>query len=279
MPLRFCYNLPKTYMQRITLFCFGASYAVSLALELWHLIRPRPVYRYVAFGFGCAGLLARTLFLFAQRLTLASPQGTVLFVAWILAVFYLYGTLHHRRVAWGVFVLPVVTLLVVLAWLGADSAAERATDTENSTGEFAWRLLHTGLLILAAVGGCVAFFASIMYLIHAYQLKRKLPASKGFQLLSLERLELMNRRAVNLAFPLLTAGLLIGLFMKLDAPNALPWGDPRVLASFALWLVFAVLAYFPLGLHVRGRNRALLTIFAFGLLLVTMVWNHTGVGP
>src|SRR5437868_12354075 len=105
------------FLQKITLLCFGASYAVSLALELWFLLRPRPVYRFVGLGFGFAGLAAHTLYLFAQKLTLASQQGTILFLAWILSVFYLYGSLHHRRVAWGVFVLPVVTLLIGLAWL------------------------------------------------------------------------------------------------------------------------------------------------------------------
>ena len=32
-------------LDRITLFCFGASYAVALLLELLHLLRPRPVLR------------------------------------------------------------------------------------------------------------------------------------------------------------------------------------------------------------------------------------------
>jgi ABC-type transport system involved in cytochrome c biogenesis permease subunit len=269
------------FFEKITLLCFGASYAVNLLLELWYLLRPRPVYRFIGLGFGFAGFTAHTLYLFAQKLTLASQQGTVLFLAWILAIFYLYGTLHHRRVAWGVFVLPVVTLLVVLAALTSAPAEGRLGNpsyTASESSAFAWRTLHTGLLILAAVGGCVAFFASIMYLVQAHQLKLKLPFGKGMKLMSLERLEMMNRRAFNLAFPLLTAGLLVGLFLKLDGDTALPWLDPRVIAAFALWLVFAILAYFPLGFHVRGRNRAMLTIVAFALLLVTMAWNHTSPG-
>ncbi len=259
------------FIEKITLLCFGASYAVALALELWYLFRPRPVYRVIALGFGFAGLIAHTLFLLGQKLTLASQQGTVVFLAWILAIFYLYGSLHHRRVAWGVFVLPVVTLLVVLAWLGAQSTAE--IDPEEHT----WKLLHTGLLILAAVGGCVAFCASIMYLVQSYQLKVKLPAGKGLKLLSLERLEQMNRRAIALAFPLLTAGLLVGLFLKVS--SKLSWLDPRLLASVLLWLVFALLVFLPYGYHLRGRNLALLTILAFALLLVTVAWQHTGGTP
>ena len=36
-------------------------------------------------------------------------------LAWVLAMFYLYGSLHHSRVAWGLFVLPLLLGLVVLA--------------------------------------------------------------------------------------------------------------------------------------------------------------------
>src|SRR5262249_19877299 len=102
-------------LDRITVFCFGASYAVALVLELLHLRRPGAAQRGLGLCFGLAGLVAQTLFLIVQRPALSSPFGSLVFLAWILAVFYLYGSLHHRRLAWGVFVLPVVLGLVVLA--------------------------------------------------------------------------------------------------------------------------------------------------------------------
>src|SRR5438132_13839903 len=104
-------------MDRITLFCFGASYAVALALELIQLFWPRAVQRLLAALFATAGLLAHTLFLAVQRPPLREPYGSLLFLAWILAVFYLYGSVHHRRLAWGVFVLPVLLGIVMLAAL------------------------------------------------------------------------------------------------------------------------------------------------------------------
>ena len=45
------------------------------------------------------------------------PVGWMLILAWVLAVFYLYGSIHHRRLAWGVFVLPLVLGLVGLSAL------------------------------------------------------------------------------------------------------------------------------------------------------------------
>ncbi|HEV3260172.1 MAG TPA: cytochrome c biogenesis protein CcsA [Gemmataceae bacterium] len=264
---------------RITVFCFGASYACALVLELVQLCWPRPVQRWLATGFAGAGLLAHTLFLLARPPALASPFWSMLFLAWILAVFYLYGSVHHRRVAWGVFVLPVVLGLTVLAGrLDRPEAAPEASwwhGLLSIRGEAFWVTAHIGLLLLAAVGVCVGFVASVMYLVQAWRLKAKMLPGQGVRLLSLERLEAMNRRAVNLAFPLLTAGVLVGAALMLQRPDQLrEWSDPKVWGAMVLWVVFAILFYLRYGVHVRGRRLALLTIMAFALLVFTLAAPH-----
>jgi len=267
---------------RITVFCFGASYACAMVLELAQLCWPRPVQRLLATGFAGAGLLAHTLFLLARPLALSSQFWSMLFLAWILAVFYVYGSVHHRRVAWGVFVLPVVLGLTVLA--GAFDQSESARDTSwwrsllSVRGETFWVTTHIGLLLLAAVGVCVGFVASVMYLVQAWRLKAKALPGHGVRLLSLERLEAMNRRAVNLAFPLLTAGVLVGGALMLQQPGQLrDWSDPKVWGSVVLWVVFALLLYLRYGAHVRGRRLAFLTIMAFALLILTLASPHPAV--
>jgi ABC-type transport system involved in cytochrome c biogenesis permease subunit len=139
-------------------------------------------------------------------------------------------------------------------------------------------LFHRYLLVLGAVGVCVGFVASIMYLVQAHRLKAKLLPGQGMRLPSLERLETMNRRALTLAFPLLTAGMLLGIVLLARAEDLYDWTDPRVLASALLWLVFALLVYLRFGMHLRGRRVALLTIVAFVLLLFTLIMPHMGRG-
>jgi ABC-type transport system involved in cytochrome c biogenesis permease subunit len=274
-------------VDRITIFCFAASYSVALVLELMQLFGPRKVPRALGIAFGGAGLLAHTLYLVIRPLSLSSQVGSLLFLAWILAVFYLYGSIHHRRLAWGVFVLPLVLALIALG------SRERQTpssepgwlpDVNALRGERFWGLLHGTLLLLAAVGVCVGFLASIMYLIQTNRLRAKTPPGEGVRLLSLERLEEMNRRAITLAFPLLTAGVLIGvvLIVHTGANSSLAWTDPRILSTAVLWVVFAILLYLRYGFHVRGRHVALLTIVAFCLLLFTLATSHStipGGGP
>lgn len=270
---------PMSY-ERVTVFCFAASYALALALEVLYLLRPRSLIRGLAIGLGGAGLLAHALFLGAQRLPLSSRLGSLLFLAWIVAVFYLYGSLHHRRLAWGLFVLPVVLGLVGLSLVFAGDPAERETfwvlELFALDGDRFWGAFHGVLLLLAAVGVCVGFVASLMYLVQAQRLRTKSLPGPGFKLLSLERLEEMNRRAIILSFPLLTAGVLVGMALMAQAAGQLQgWTDPRVVAALVLWVVFAIMLYLRYSLHLRGRRVAFLTIVAFVLLLVTYLVPHT----
>jgi ABC-type transport system involved in cytochrome c biogenesis permease subunit len=265
-------------LDRITVFCIGASYACALVLEFLQLFLPWKLLRVAGLALGGAGLLAHTAYLFLHPMSLSTRSGSMLFLAWILATFYLYGSIHHRRFAWGVFVLPLVFGLTILGSREPASAGDSwLPDLEGSRGERFWGQIHGGLLLLAAVGVCVGFLASVMYLVQAQRLKAKALPGEGMRLLSLERLEEMNRRAINLAFPLLTAGVFVGVALMIAQRDRLGWRDPKIISTVLLWLAFAILLYVRHGLHVRGRRLAFLTIAAFGLLLVTLASAHTTV--
>src|SRR5262245_58351634 len=271
------YNPPD--MEGVTHFCFAASYAVALLLELVQLVWRRPVHRLVGTTFGAAGLFAHTLFLLLHWPTPAAPAGSMLLLAWVLAVFYLYGSLHHPKTAWGVFVLPLV-----LALLGLSEALPDVPPPAGHplAGDRFWGVLHGTLLLLAAVGVSVGFVASVMYLVQARRLRSKANPGTGPRLMSLERLETMNRRAVNLAFPLLTAGLLLGAYLLAQRDGPTDWTSPKVLGTLGLWLAFGVLLYLRYGAHLPGRRLAALTIAAFVLLLATLASYHPvvqGGGP
>lgn len=257
-----------TWFERVTIFCFAASYGVALVLELWHLARPRPILRFVAMAFGAAGILAHGLYLLVQRPLLVTPGGSLLFLALILAVFYLYGSIHHGRLAWGLFVLPVVLGLIGLPLILP--AGEVPPEAQQSWTHF-WGLAHGILLLLAAVGVCVGFVASLMYLVQSQRLRAKIPPGQGMQLLSLERLETMIRHAILSAFPLLTAGVAVGLALQLQHGLGRDWDSPKLLSTLIVWVVFALLVYLRYGAQARGRRVALLTVLAFALLIVALV--------
>lgn len=264
-------------LQHVTHACFGLSYAVALGLEVARLRWPGAALRYAGLGFGAAGLVAQSAFLAFHHPTPATPHGALLAVGWVLAVFYLYGAVHHARQAWAVFVLPVVLGLVGLAYLVA-TAPDAAPDLAVPpwlVGDRFWGAVHGVLLLFAAVGICVGFLASVMYLLQARRLRKKLHPLGGLKMLSLERLEAMNRRAVNVAFPLLTLGLLLGgVLLKQYHDLADNWFSVKVLGTLGLWVVFVVLLYLRYAAHVPGRRLAVLTVVAFGLVVVVLASAH-----
>ena len=275
------YNIPTmpAVIERVTVYCFLASYAVAFALEVLHFVRPRPIVRGLSLVCGAAGLLAQTLFVAVKPLDLASPFGSLLLLAWVLAVFYLYGSIHHGRLAWGLFVLPLVIGLIGLAELAPPSPEANSSGSLWTSLSPSWGLVHGALLLLAAVGVSVGFVASLMYLVQVRRLRAKLAPGEGVRLLSLERIEEMNRRAILWSFPLLTAGLLVGIVLQVQHGEFLVgWSSPKIIITVGLWLVFAILLYLRYGTHVRGRQVALLTVVAFALLIVALVSVHPFVG-
>ncbi len=183
------------------------------------------------------------------------------------------ASIHYRKLTWGVFVLPLV-----LGLLGLSALIGPRADPLPPANDRFWGFLHVGLLLLGAVGVCVGFLASVMYLVQARRLRNKTPPRWGLRLLSLEKLEQMNRRAVDLAFPLLTGGLVIGLVLMVQQPLP-PWFDHRVLGAGVLWLAVLVLLVLRYGWNLRGRVFALLTIAAFLLLVLCLVLEHPAGGP
>jgi hypothetical protein len=268
-------------LEGITRFCFGASYVVALILELAQTRLPRKALRWGAAFFGGAGIFAHTLFLLYHRPTVASPYGSLLLLAWVVGIFYLYGSLHYRGLAWAVFVLPIVLILIGLS--NAFPSNSTMSGIGLFTGDRFWGAVHGTLLLLAAVGVCVGFVSAIMYLVQARRLRAKTHPGHGLRLLSLERLATMNRRAVNWAFPLLSAGLLVGVILmaQYNGPS-LGWTAPRVIGTVGLWMSCLMLLVMRYAVHWPGRSLALLTIAVFVLLLFTLAASHPvvpGGGP
>jgi ABC-type uncharacterized transport system permease subunit len=260
----------ESFLQNVTRLCFGASYALALILELVQMLRPSSLARWAGLALGVAGLFAHTLYLLVQQPQLSTPSGSLLLLAWVVAIFYVYGTLHHRRHAWAIFVLPIVLILVVVSTIHP-----AATDVTSRwfTGETFWGAVHGSLLLLAAIGVSVACVASVMYLVQAFRLKSKAIPGKGLRLPSLERLSEMNRRAIVWAFPMLSAGLLLGAVLLAQRPEQ-AWTAPKVLGTAGLWLAFIVLIYLRYFVRSSNRRLAILTIAAFCLMLATLAVSH-----
>ncbi|HMF35432.1 MAG TPA: cytochrome c biogenesis protein CcsA [Isosphaeraceae bacterium] len=268
-------------MDRLKVLCFAGTYGLALVCELARLVVRSPFRWYLTVGLTSLGWLVQTIFLANLALKdqiilpVTSAFESVMVLAWIVAFIGLYFMLHWpRQVAVGLFVLPLVLGLVVVAgWF-----APRESDWLEEGMMAFWGTVHGIFLLGGAVCTCVAFAAGLMYLAQMRRLKSKRPARFGLALPSLEQSERVNRGAITMAFPMLTFGLLIGMILSVKAWSlgpetafTLSWTDPKVVSALGMWLVFAVLLHARFRPALRGRSVMVLTIVAFAFLVFTWV--------
>jgi ABC-type transport system involved in cytochrome c biogenesis permease subunit len=259
-------------IEGVKLFCFGASYSVALASEAAAGFLPAGLRRRLSLGFTSAGVVAHTIYI-GYRATEIAPLTTsfdsLLVLSWVLAVTYLSIHWYNPKVSIGIFALPLIVGLIGLAgFLGPDGHR----DLEGLAK--VWGPVHGAVLAVGAVAVFVGFVAGVMYLVQVWRLKSKHLPSELFDLPSLELLERVNRRAITVAFSLLTVGLVIGLLLAIQqrqGNDQIRLLDPKVISAAALWLAFGFLLQIRSQPRFRGRKVALLTIVAFGLLLFTIV--------
>ena len=257
----------------ISILCFTASYVVSLVLETTRLFfraRARFVLVFML-GFAAAGLMAHTIFLgmrarreMADGLPLSSWFDWCLVLSWILVAGYLLLACNRPRVALGLFVLPLVLVLIGVAW--ALRELPPFTKDEATRG---WGMLHGSSLLLGTVVVAMGFVAGLMYLVQSRRLKQKLSPRRGLELPSLEWLQAANAGCLVVSSCLLVLGLVSGVILNFvksasqsqhtDWSDAVVWGSGFLL----LWLVAALLfnrLYKPAR---QGKKVAYLTVASF----------------
>src|SRR3954470_21756604 len=231
-------------MLRLEVLCFAGTYGLALLSELARFVTRNAARWYLTVGLTALGWLVQTAYLanlgWSQRkVPVTTVFESLLVLSWILALIGLYLLVRSPRpVAVGLFVLPLVLALVLVA----GRFASRTAHWGQWQGARAfWGSVHGVFLLAGAVSTCVAFAAGLMYLVQSNRLKHKRRPRFGFALPSLEQSERLNRGAITVAFPLLTCGLLIGVVLSLAgrgaaAGSSLRWSDPKVVSALVMWL-------------------------------------------
>ena len=268
----------------MTVLCFAACYVITLGLEVTRLLFRVSLRMVAILAFASAGLLAHTLYLFAQAregfvagAPLSSWYHWCLMGAWVLAATYLTLAVRRPQTAMGLFMLPMILVAVAVAHFGYDTLAKPFPTLQARSY---WATLHGASLLLGTASVFAGFVAGVMHLAQSYRLKRKLPPRPGFRLPSLEWLQRAGERSVVVSAVLLAGGLLSGIVLNAirhvaGGPTLLPWTDPAVWTSgiLFLWLV-AVLVFNGLYRPARQGNKvAYLTVanFAFLCLVLAIV--------
>ena len=270
-------------MSNVSVFCFLASYLVALGLECFRLVRRTAFSRAFVILAAAAGLVAHTFYLFEQSRQaglpplLSSTRDWLLVLAWLAITLYLFLLVVNRELAIGPFVLPLVLVFIGASYF-VSQTSNPVVAPEADAHRLAvthWAMLHASLLVFGI--GCVllGFVLSLMYLVQHRRLKHKQSMQNGLTLPSLAKLERINWWAVSLSLPLLLLGMATGVGLALyTTEGALPRSllDPVVLGNGLVWLaMLALFIWLRATKRSAAKQVALMTVWAFGLLLATLV--------
>ena len=192
----------------------------------------------------------------------------------VVGLFFLVWWLYDA-VSLGIFALPATFFLLFVPSLGPGRYTFPSEGVRVS-----WLVAHIIALMLAYAALGFSLLASVLYLLQERRLKRKVRAGQGSKWLpldwlpSLDSLERLAHATLEFGFPCMTVGLVIGSVLAQEtALGAAYFRDPKVLASFAMWLVYVALLLVRRGAGLRGRKAAYLSGAVFLVMLAVMAAN------
>ena len=267
-----------SWMTKISLSCFAFSYAIAMILEISRLFFRAPIRFLIIIGITIAGIFAHTVYLwlkfqkdFSGGTPMASWYDWCLMVSLAIAITYVIIAIKKNENSVGIFFLPLVLLLILIAMLIKNREAFTPSEATN-----VWAITHGISLLLGTSAMIIAFVAGVMYLVHAFRLKKKMPPRVGFRLPSLEWLEQCNRQSLFYATGLIAAGLVSGAIMNVlqNSENSagIPWTNSVIVSSGALlfWLL-GVTVFEALYKPARqGQKIAYLTLASFVFLMMVL---------
>lgn len=199
----------------------------------------------------------------------------------------------YRTDSFGVFALPASFFLVFVPAIGTQRYVFPSSGVRTG-----WLVVHIVFLLAAYASLAFSMVASFLYLVQERRLKRHLVvatagprhplphALQGTQRMGhtgnggavmggdflppLDTLERIAHATLLFGFPLMTLGLLVGSLLAQESVGPAYFFDPKVLLSFAMWVLYVVLLYIRRSAGLRGRRAAYLSTGVF--IVILLVW-------
>ena len=227
----------------------------------------------LAFGFHSMATLLRGFSL--NHCPVSNLYEATLFALWTIVAVYLVVGIWSRLRFLGAFASPVLFAIGVFALMPSLDA------THGARPELPvfWTSLHAAVMSLSYGAFGLSAVAALMYLTQERNLKfHKLQAI--FSLMPpIQRLEAAVVRLLVAGFILLTIGLALGVvdLTHIDNPHSYR-GDPKIVWSAAVWLLYLGLVVMRWRFAQGGRRFALSAVYSFIFVLLTF-WSTNILSP
>ncbi len=181
---------------------------------------------------------------------------------WGILLVNLFFVLRYRIRMLSLIVMPIAAVLLTYAMSLDTGVRPLIPALQNNL----LLTLHVSFAIIAYGAACVSFGAAVLYLIHPYVRRVRLPR--------LELLDDIGYRAAVITFPLLTIMIVLGSVWANTAWGRY-WGwDPKETAALVTWLVYGAFLHARVVRDWRGRKAAWLLVLGFLTVLFAYFGNH-----
>jgi ABC-type transport system involved in cytochrome c biogenesis permease subunit len=257
-----------------------ALYVAATVLYAYQFLLRRPQVTWWARFLTGAGFIAQTLSIGARSMATGGTQlsGTnqLYLASWALVL--LYFVMEHviRLKVYGAFLIPVAVVLMTISRLIggtsqgiALSPAQQALITGWQTG------FHVALIVFANAGFIFGAVSSMLYLFQGQSLKQHRSNAFTRRLPSLATLQTVARRSIALAYPVYTAGLLLGILRAVEQDVNGWWQDPRVMGAGIVWVTFGVYLWLTYRHEVSGKTSAWIAILGLAFVVIVAILART----
>ncbi len=166
--------------------------------------------------------------------------------------------------------IQIVASPMALVTLGFAVMAGFGVTDRTLTNRGAVFIFHTSGSLLGLAFLAVAFAAAALYLVLHRELKGKSFGAIYSFLPSLDQLDRLNRVALALGFPVLTAGIVLGVaFARISGPGSTEPTDVRhIVWGTIAWAALGVVSFGRMKGWINGRRAAHASAICFVLILI-----------
>ncbi len=238
------------------------GYLSSLLVKKVKLARISTWILAAAFGF----LTVKFLFVVIHSAWLFNPdsQDFLTFCAWAVCAVYLILQFKTKTRVLGAFISPLILLFLIAA--AGEEAGKSIRPQNLQSGLTA---AHLFLTIFGEVLFVIASCAGLMFIMQNRLLKSKKLSGMSRLLPSLNDLDRINHMCLLWGFPVMSVGIIAGvIFAELSWKTG--WlTDPKIIWTFAAWMIYGFLLHQRLAIGWKGYRMALISGITFILLLLS----------
>ena len=215
-------------------------------------------------------LVVHASYILIRTLEFRHPPITTIFeilslIAFTIALTYVYIELRTKNNSTGYFILILAFFFQLVSSLFIKELASVPSILRSNLLGF-----HVSSALLGYAAITISGVYGFLYIMLYHDIKSSQFGVIYKRLPNLETLERMSFTATIFGFALLTVAIIVGVIWLPQAIGNFSFTDPKLLGTFAIWLIYAV------GLSAKkiagwqGRRIMLLSIFGFALAICSM---------